>query len=267
MMVRDTKAFILLRLEKYRSYKLAMFYSSYKPEWFARQSTIYRINKTSSSFWNLSLSNLNYENTKLASFSVHLTDINTTVVIHDGPGHLSLHLEEFEQNTPDGKYNVKTATFSAFIQIRMLIANNINLKIGSFTEPTRPQSCVKWIRYIKLSSNDKKNRVCLAEFNAQKRIIPGYGQLYFWTIHIQTFIFTGPQILVDEENHNCQYGGIYIDNLNGDDKMMIPLCDSRDDFDLYSKLHKMKVLIVFFAGYSAGKIKIPYTLVNVLQPT
>ena len=37
---------------------------------------------------------------------------------------------------------------------------------------------------------------------------------------------------------------------------MIPLCDSRDDFILYSKLHKMKVLIVFFSGYSAGKIKI-----------
>ena len=272
MMVHDTKTSIQLRLEKYRSYKLAMFYSSYQPEWFERQSTIYRIYKTSSSFWNLPLSNLNNKNIELTIHYVHLlvdpwqkiaitliwshlAGINTTVVIHDGPGHLSPHLRKFDQNSPDGNYNVKTATFSAFIKIRMLIANNINLKIRTLTEPTHFQSCVMRRRYIRLSSNDKKNRACLAEFNLGQSIVPGYGLLYVLKINIHTFKFTGPQIIVDEGNHNCHYGGIYIDNLNGEDNMMIPLCDSRDDFILNSKVTKMKVLIVFYARYSAGKIQ------------
>ena len=271
MIIHDTKVFVYLRVEKYRSYELAMFYSSYKPEWFERLSHTYRIYKTSSSFWHLSLS-LNYENTEVTIHSVHLlvdpwqkigislkwrhlSDSNTTVILHDGPGHLSPHLGKFGPNSRDGIYNIKTSAFSSFIQIRMSTTNKINMKIVAFTESTRGQSCVKRNQNIRLSSSNQKNTACLVVFTINKRSITDYGLILFLRIYIQTFTFSGPQIVVDEGNHNCHYGGIYIANLNDIGEEMIPICDSRSGFMLNSKLIKIKILVVFYARYSAGTFK------------
>ena len=271
MILHDTKAFVYLRVEKYRSYQLAMFYSSYKPEWFGRVSHIYRLYKTSTSFWHLPLS-LNYQNMEIIIYSAHLlvdpwqkirisltwrhlSDSNTTVVIHDGPGHLSPHLGKFGPKSRDGIYKVNTAAFSAFLQIKMSITNKIHMTIAAFTESTRRQPCVKRNQNIRLSSSNQKNTVCLVVFTINNRSIKDYGLILFLRIYIQTFIFYGPQIVVDEGNHNCHYGGIYIANLNDNGEEMIPICDSRDGFMLNSKLRRMKVLVVFYASYSAGKFK------------
>ena len=272
------KASIHITTSPYRHYHITSFYSSYKPLWLSKFLLSHRVYNMWSAFLHLSLFPVSHRfKIDVVSFYlivdpwlIIIIDVswnvsasnNTSITIHDGPGQLSSTLAKYTAKTSSTNFQVKTTTFSAFIQIKNPpnVKNNIQVKTASLSGALR--RCRLTGSSFTLSSSHMKNVVCFFEFRSRN-----YGSetldngkfTYYAVFYIETFTLNGPHILVDDSPHNCQYGGMYVSHLIDVSYRMVPMCDNKYRHFISSRHIDMGVLIVWYAGYTSGAVRAGFT--------
>ena len=288
MIIADNEVVIHFTISAYRRYELVMFYSIYKIHWFDHfiQETMIYNNAPTSTMLSLFSHHVISQPSVMymyiladpwqriviyVSWNV-LSESDTILKIHDGPGRLSNYLAIFDNGSQTDDYSVTTAASAGFIHISQPRDGQVKLKIAVISGVSIFPECVIKERTIEVSSNSRYNAVCLGQFRSNGEYLEGASGLTSYAgIYIESFTFNGPHILVDEGPYNCQYGGIYISHLLDTPHKMIPFCESRHRFALYGGFLKISLLIVFYAGYVSGTIKTHFVyttcLTNYLELT
>ena len=288
MIIANNVFVIHVTTSAFRKYELVLFYSIYKVQWldhFIQEAMMFN-NLTTYSI--LPLYSHHVTNQPSIKYLYILADPWQRIVIyiswnvlsesdmilqiHDGPGRLSNYLAIFDKESPNNKYSVTTAAYVGFIQMSRPRDDNVKLKISVISGMSNFPECVIKGRTIDVSSRGQDNTVCLGRHRSNGAYLEGVSGLTSYAgIYIESFTFNGPHIIFDEGPYNCQYGGMYISHLLEAPHKMIPFCESRHHFYLYSRFLRISILIVFYAGYVSGAIKTHFVnnpcLTNYLELT
>ena len=106
-----------------------------------------------------------------------------------------------------------------------------------------------------MSSSPAKNTVCHFKFHTSSEHVGEGSYTAYTVVHINSFIMNGPHNLVDDDPHNCHYGGIYISHLIDTSYRMIPICENKYNLYITGRYIHMAVLIVWYAKYTSGSIE------------
>ena len=267
------EAEIHISVSAYRTYEISSFYSSYKPQWFDSfaenhrlyvESSILSVLNKFNIFQRLELGVVNYS--LLANFwqvmkicvSWNISGkSDTRLVVHDGPGYLSGVLVNYTDKSVNGKYHFATTAFSAFIQITNPWNENNNIKLTT-TAVSRDMSSSPCPHIqgdsLTISSNHVKNTVCLFTFQTMAGDVGKGGYTAYMGIYVKLFTLNGPHIIVDDNPHNCHYGGMYISHLIDITNKMVPICDNKYKLSIMGRYFRMVVLIVWYAKYTSGSL-------------
>ena len=179
-----------------------------------------------------------------------------TVLVFDGPGQFSPVMFHLQHGTPTDVYNVTSSAFNTYI----LISHQINKYDSTIlnlhaTISTRTRKCNS--TYIvsqnteflaEHSFDTRHNFICMFKYSASTTAFP--------LIYFTNFIFKGPDTIESVHMYGCSYGGIFIDVGVMDTKssyyMDRAVCKSSKDFVVYSGVHKLNLLVIWFQGYSSG---------------
>ena len=180
-----------------------------------------------------------------------------TVAIYDGPGIYSPCVFVADSTKPSGNYRASTSAFCVYVVIHHTAIGYEETSLTIKTVSANAKVCNirtnkrHMIGFVsETSQNSKVNFVCT-------RTIFGDHNPYlmFPLLHVVRFIFHGPDTLISSLNQGCHYGGVFLNVFKGRSTFTEKaLCNTIKQYAIYSDKTKMQLVIVWFKGYSRGKL-------------
>ena len=231
------------------SFIITMFYSIHKRNWlsdFAEEINLYL---KMARIYNVPFREKNIHSpTEVYNFYIrvyHMKQIllfqlgNDTPIdasFHDGPGLLSKRLEYRKDSS------FLTSAFLGFLQIRPYQSDVFTLSVQSYDRRNKVPTCIKQYlsKSIQIFSNSAKNKgdLCFDSILSLDMSVKFY---------ILYFTFQGPTSF--DSLYDCQYGGLFLEIVSG---KTISICEKREDYLIYGATETIRLLLVYYEGYSHG---------------
>ena len=268
IIVNGNQVLIHLSMEEFKHYSLRLYYSSFLPMWITNISLILtKLCNASSTFD--AIQSFNFLNIFVKSYIYYVISnpenyiklhvslnifLKTDMIVYDGPGNLSRNI--FEMNEAQMKVSryIETTAFVAFISIKLLDSNlnySTNIIITTTSGKHRASHCVNFKKgLIQSKSSKSKNTACMGTLIAHTHEI---------RIKVSAFTFFGPNMLTDLSDSVCQYGGLVV---QFNRKQQHEFCESLYHYILNSNNNSLNFIVVWFSGYSHGKLTASLSVVN-----
>ena len=243
-----------LVIRKFKVYSFQLFYSSFDSSWIYGVSTIINIYKDDFTSFDVTKP-YSPKNTIVYGYHVmshkdnylkiHMTLNRISkgcLMIHDGPGHLSPLLLDVKDLQTVSSKRVQTSAYWTFIRVQLQDLNtNASLSLYITTDHNMRRGLLCTNQYkgsITAISNIWKNTVCM------DNIYSPYGYI---VLIVETFIFSGPNMVTTLSDSVCQYGGFLVYFNKGTDHY--ELCHK---YTIYTGTNSLTFILVWFSGYSGG---------------
>ena len=252
---------LLLTVREYKAYDLQLYYSSFLTSWISDISSVSKVYKDDFSYFYITRPHLisPYSTLNIPSYEYYVmthpdnyfiidviskTNPKGDLIIRDGPGPLSPIISEskYLQITD---LQIETSAFWAYIHINFFdhsINSDLSLQFTTAYNLRDIPLCKNQDTNIIIArSNIMKNTVCMDTFHNTQRYI---------TLNVETFLFSGPNMVTDLSDSVCQYGGFL---LQFNDRIKeFEFCESLNDYAIYTGNYSINFILVWFAEYSHG---------------
>ena len=257
MLLTNNQVKLSMRTTPFRHYNLKMFYSSLRYTWITSICEVNVIlSSTPTIMQNYPLRTIinpyifeyyiligYFQRMSISCLMDDIDDTDIELVVHDGPGSRSSRL--IEQSEKEEK--AETTTFSAFVRITRSsehTTSNITVKINIIQKLTSFNSCSISPQVLEFS-NYLQNKICYIYIDNLRSRFPA--------IFVHRFVFDGPLFMGEQASSDCQYGGLYI-TLQSVTSPEIIACSNKSEVYIYSSVNSIRILLVWFSGYSSGSL-------------
>ena len=178
---------------------------------------------------------------------------SSTLTIHDGPGPLSNTIYDSDLDHVHRNQRVRSSAFIIYLRITLLDVSTAHNNRLDYKNKRQNMDCEPLQSYTKTSS-ESKNTFYL-------------GCIYFgeYIVHmrVDAFTYSGQANTLTVSWHwPCQYGGLWT-NIFEQTSVKFGICETVYDLDLYAESTLPVVFaVVWFSGYSNGRIKITSYITN-----
>ena len=180
-----------------------------------------------------------------------------TVAVYDGPGINSPCVFVADSTKLSGNYRASTSAFCIYVVIHhtaigyeetLLTIKSVSVNAKVCNIRTNERHMIGFVR--ETSKNSKVNFVC-----TQTILGDHTPFLMFPLLYVVKFIFDGPDTLISSLNQGCHYGGLFLNVFKGGSTFTEKaICNTIRKYALYSDKTKLQLVIVWFKGYSRGKL-------------
>ena len=259
VIIPTEEAYLHMTLVGGVEYKLNIFYSSFQHSWIRQLISVKQMhienNRIISTGVESDINSFQYyiltNYINRMELHVYSTCVeNCYLSLHDGPGALSRII--FQLNTTDtpGGSMVRTSAYWAFLDIlfpdHYVTDRPINITISIRLAPNLKIIQNTFLRGVySYTSDNMENTVCSDYFET-----PAPDETIF--LHVNKFIYSGPNTLSDIPSQQCQYGGLFV-RFDLTEKWF-EFCDDISDLNIHSSHDGIYVALFWFSGYSQGSI-------------
>ena len=259
MMIPTEEAYLhMIRVSNVKC-QLNIFYSSFQNNWIKQLIRVKQIRLQNHRIISSGVeNNINYIQYYILTNYINRIKLDVTssglkscyLSLHDGPGALSRIIFQLNSTDTSGVSMVSTSAYWAFFNIfipdsyvtdmKILITVYIKLANNLKTSPK--------IIFPSLYSHKSDNMENTG--NSDFFEIPAPNEIIF--LHVNIFIFSGPNTLSDSSSQRCQYGGLAIRFDSTEN--WFEFCEDISNLSIHSSHGGIYVSLFWFAGYSIGSI-------------
>ena len=256
LVIKESLVALHLSLSSIKPYAVKLFYIGFHLNWI---HDIHQINKLNmlGYFWSsIEVTKSSYmSHTEIIQYMYYLitnpsryfeirisyVDLsNSDVTVYDGPGRMSNVL--FDNHDPSNFQNAMVKSSANCIFLRIQQFNFTTFRIHTKNANMKISNCQETFRHgiITIKSSNYLNIACLYAFDIYLKLT------------IQSFQFSGPNMMTDLSQFTCQYGGLNVMFSNG---KWFEFCQNVYYLDIYSERKAMYFTFISFSGYSQGHIR------------
>ena len=253
LIIPADKSYMHMAIKSYLDYEISIFYSSFQHNWIRRFIDV-KLLQPQNSVFKFNRKNIDSvecyilaDHNKLMYLNIFSTGpLNGSVIIKDGPGHLSNTILELSNTRVSVNVNATTSAYWAFVKMilpqKTYTVIKIRVKVDSILD--KSPACFRQSNvYIPETSIYGRNIVC-------SNPIWATDYRLFLTFNVKNFVFHGANKLTHISSSSCEYGGLRV-NFYANDKGF-ELCQDTKDVQIGSQSDVLYITLVWFQGYSRG---------------